>query len=109
MRRILLGVLGVLPLALAPADRGAAQAADDRIMYVGTYTRAPSKGIYAYRLRATGELAPIGNAGLAAETENPSFLAVHPNQRFLYAVNEMRSSCPPTTGSCSPRISGSTA
>ena len=27
--------------------------------------------------------------GLAVETENPSFLAVHPNQRFLYAVNEV--------------------
>jgi len=26
--------------------------------------------------------------GLAAATENPSFLAVHPNGRFLYAVNE---------------------
>ena len=58
-------------------------------MYVGTYTRAPSKGIYAYRLRASGELTPMGAAGLAAETENPSFLAVHPNQRFLYAVNEV--------------------
>jgi 6-phosphogluconolactonase len=58
-------------------------------MYVGTYTRAPSKGIYAYRLGANGELTPVGAAGLAAETENPSFLAVHPNQRFLYAVNEV--------------------
>jgi len=27
--------------------------------------------------------------GLAAETINPSFLAVHPNHRFLYAVNEV--------------------
>src|ERR1051325_7345483 len=25
---------------------------------------------------------------LAAETTNPTFLAVHPNQRFLYAANE---------------------
>ena len=64
--------------------------ADDWIMYVGTYTRAPSKGIYAYRFQgATGAVTPIGTAGLAAETENPSFLAVHPNQRFLYAVNEV--------------------
>ena len=60
-------------------------------MYVGTYTKAPSKGIYAYRFEgATGEVTPLGAAGLAAETENPSFLAVHPNQRFLYAVNETR-------------------
>jgi 6-phosphogluconolactonase len=59
------------------------------LVYVGTYTMeagSPSKGIYAYRFNSdTGELVPIG---LAAETTNPSFLAVHPNHRFLYAVNE---------------------
>jgi 6-phosphogluconolactonase len=90
MSRILLGVLGVLALAAATADRGAAQAQNDPIMYVGTYTRPPSKGIYAYRFRReTGEVTPLGEAGLVAETENPSFLAVHPNQRFLYTVNEI--------------------
>ncbi len=90
MRRILLSVFGVFVLAAAAAGHPPVQSPDDWIMYVGTYTRAPSKGIYAYRFKgATGEVAPIGAAGLAAETENPSFLAVHPNQRFLYAVNEI--------------------
>ena len=56
------------------------------ILYVGTYTRQVSKGIYAYRFDAgTSELTSIG---LAAEVSNPSFLAVHPKQRFLYAVGE---------------------
>jgi 6-phosphogluconolactonase len=56
------------------------------IVYVGTYTRQASKGIYAYRFTSSdGRLTPIG---LVAEVSNPSFLAVHPNQRFLYAVNE---------------------
>jgi 6-phosphogluconolactonase len=56
-------------------------------MYVGTYTRLPSKGIYAYRFQpATGKFTSIG---LVAETANPSFLAIHPNQRFLYAANEV--------------------
>jgi 6-phosphogluconolactonase len=58
-------------------------------VYVGTYTEdgSESKGIYAYRFdSASGRLTPIG---LAAETTNPSFLAVHPNQRFVYAVNEV--------------------
>ena len=59
----------------------------DRTMYVGTYTRGASKGIYAYQFdSASGKTAPIG---LVAETENPSFLAIHPNQRFLYAANEI--------------------
>ncbi len=70
----------------APAKAPQANAAD-RTMYVGTYTRAASKGIYAYRFdSATGKATPIG---LVAETENPSFLAIHPNQRFLYAANEI--------------------
>src|ERR1700693_754290 len=58
----------------------------DYFLYVGTYTRQKSKGIYAWRLQpATGKLQPIG---LVAETSNPSFLAVHPNGQFLYAANE---------------------
>jgi 6-phosphogluconolactonase len=59
------------------------------VMYVGTYTQegSTSKGIYAYRFDpGTVQLTSIG---LAAETTNPSFLAVHPNHRFLYAVNEI--------------------
>src|ERR1700733_12637595 len=58
-------------------------------VYVGTYTQegSESKGIYAYRFdSATGRVVPVG---LAAETINPSFLAVHPIHRFLYAVNEV--------------------
>src|SRR4051812_30655913 len=62
-------------------------AADEWIAYIGTYTRGKSKGIYAYRFDAkTGNTTEIG---LVAETPNPSFLAVHPNQRYLYAVNEL--------------------
>ena len=93
MRKILMTALGVTGLffgVAATAGPWMPQASDDLIMYVGTYTRAPSKGIYAYRFQsATGQVTPMGTAGLAAETENPSFLAVHPNQRFLYAVNEV--------------------
>jgi 6-phosphogluconolactonase len=56
------------------------------LVYTGTYSRRGSRGIYAHRFDpATGKVAPIG---LVAETSNPSFLAVHPNKRFLYAANE---------------------
>ena len=56
------------------------------IAYVGTYTsKTTSKGIYAYRFDAEkGQLTPIG---IAAETADPSFLAVHPNGKFLYESN----------------------
>lgn len=57
------------------------------LIYVGTYTQKTSKGIYAYRFDpATGQLTALG---LAAESVNPSFLAVDPSRRFLYAVNEI--------------------
>jgi 6-phosphogluconolactonase len=56
-------------------------------VYVGTYTQAGSKGIYRFELDpATGKLT---SRALAAETANPSFLASHPNRRFLYAVGEI--------------------
>jgi 6-phosphogluconolactonase len=58
------------------------------ILFVGTYTKGESKGIYSYRYNASsGKLAPIG---LAAETSNPSFLAGDPHGKFLYAVNEVQ-------------------
>ena len=56
------------------------------LMYVGTYTGAKSEGIHVFRFDdATGNAEPLG---LAAKTENPTFLALHPNGRFLYAANE---------------------
>ena len=57
------------------------------LVYIGTYTRGESKGIYIYKMDLdSGALTPVGviDAG-----PNPSFLAVHPDHRFLYAVNEI--------------------
>jgi 6-phosphogluconolactonase len=62
-------------------------AAKSYLVYVGTYTtKTASKGIYAFRYDASsGKLTPIG---VVAETQDPSWVAVHPNGKFLYAVNE---------------------
>lgn len=62
--------------------------AEQLLMFVGTYTKADgkSKGIYAYHFdTATGKAEPLG---LAAETLSPTWLALSPDKRFLYAVNE---------------------
>jgi 6-phosphogluconolactonase len=58
-------------------------------VYVGTYTDTTSKGIYRFTLdpETGATTAPV----LAIETRNPSFLALHPTGRFLYAVGEMES------------------
>jgi 6-phosphogluconolactonase len=69
------------------AESAKPQANGKQLVYFGTYTGAKSKGIYVSRLDlGTGNLdAPE----LAAEIASPSFLAIHPNHRFLYAVNEV--------------------
>jgi 6-phosphogluconolactonase len=56
-------------------------------MYVGTYSSGDNQGIYTCELDlATGQLSePV----LAAEAVNPSFLAIHPSERLLYAVGEV--------------------
>lgn len=57
--------------------------------YIGTYTGAKSRGIYVSKFNTlTGEL---GQPRLAAETPSPSFLAVHPDGKKLYCVNESSS------------------
>ena len=71
------------------------------LAYVGTYTEegSQSKGIYAYRFdEGSGQITWLG---LAAETTNPSFMAVHPNGRFLYAVNEVQNYKGPNSGGVS--------
>src|SRR5579863_5250818 len=87
MRRFLVVVFLVVWCAVTCI--GAASKHTKYLMYVGTYTENGSKseGIYVYRFDATsGNVAPIG---LAAKTVNPSFVAIHPNRQFLYAVNEV--------------------
>ena len=55
-------------------------------VYFGTYTQETSEGIYSSRFDAeTGELS---EPRLAAAIESPSFLTLHPNKLFLYAVTE---------------------
>ena len=58
--------------------------AASQLMFIGTYTKEGSQGIYAVRLDpATGAL---GTPALAAATPNPTFLAWHPSQPVLYAL-----------------------
>jgi 6-phosphogluconolactonase len=83
-----------LPLGVRSAEK-----AEKYLVYIGTYTNSSSKGIYAYRFdTATGKTESLG---LAAETPEPSFLAVAPNRRFLYAANEMQNYNGQKTGAVS--------
>lgn len=70
--------------------------------YIGTYTSSGSLGIYQSSLNlGTGA---FGATNLAATSSNPSFVALTPNRKFLYAVNESANTVSafavnPTTGS----------
>ena len=61
--------------------------ADKFLVYVGTYTGEKSKGIHAFRFDSTS--GDVEELGVVAETKNPTFLALHPNGKFLYAANEI--------------------
>ena len=71
------------------------------LFYVGTYTEngSSSQGIYAYRYDAATQ--EITSLGLATETTSPSWVAIHPNGRFLYAVNEIQNYKGPNSGGVS--------
>lgn len=81
-----LGALGlILPrisCARLPGAKGG-----ELLLYVGTYTAGKSEGVYLYRLNlSSGELKHVANT---RGVVNPSFLALAPSRRYLYAVNEV--------------------
>jgi 6-phosphogluconolactonase len=64
----------------------AAQTPDRYRVYLGTYTGKMSKGIYTCELDLKD--GKMSNLELAGEMTSPSFVAIHPSQKFLYAVGE---------------------
>jgi 6-phosphogluconolactonase len=87
---------GATAIAMAHSSLGLAQNAGRPVgrvrAYVGTYTGAVGagsngEGIYTFEMNeSTGELT---GRRLGAETPNPSWIAIHPSKKYLYAVNEV--------------------
>jgi 6-phosphogluconolactonase len=73
---------------------------DGELLYVGTYTESGRRdGIYLVRMDPrSGKLLRVGSVDAGA---NPSFLAIHPNGRVLYAVNEVEKYNGRSTGAVS--------
>ena len=87
-------VMGAAAVALAPSfmskaeDAAPGKKAGKVLAYVGTYTGTSSngEGIYLFEMNeATGELS---GKRLVAKTPAPSWIAIHPSKKYLYAVNE---------------------
>src|SRR5581483_5455026 len=93
-RRSFLKTAGTAALAHSTlsAARLRAASTDKLRAYVGTYTTAVDgsghgEGIYLFDVDpGTGELS---NRRLVAKTPNPSWIAIHPSKKFLYAINEV--------------------
>lgn len=72
---------------------------EDLLVYVGTYTSGRSEGIYLYSLGlSTGELKHVATT---KGVKDPSYLALAPRRRHLYAVNEVEEFAGRKTGALS--------
>lgn len=72
---------------------------EDRFVYVGTYAPRDRKGIHVFTMdNSTGALHPVD---AVSGLENPSFLTIHPEGTYLYAVSE----CNETEGENSGAVS----
>jgi len=61
--------------------------AKKHILYVGTYTKGMTNGIFVYKFNdQSGKLVDLK---IPAVSNNPSFLTISANKKFLYAVGEL--------------------
>lgn len=71
-------LLGLFGLAVSKAQQ-------PYYLLTGTYTSGKSEGIYVHRFNSSdGTAAPVSQVKIS----NPSFLAVSPDERYVYAVEE---------------------
>ncbi|MFO0979572.1 MAG: lactonase family protein [Planctomycetaceae bacterium] len=77
----------VLSFAVVMIALSSEAMADKVRIYIGTYTEGLSKGVYTCEF--DDEAGTLSEPVLAAELKNPSFLAIHPSGKFVYAVNEI--------------------
>ncbi len=87
-RRTALKSIAISPFlfSLSHGDEKDEPHPSQRFVYVGTYTYGLSKGIYVCRFDYDFKRLDIIQT--VEGIKNPSFLAMTPNQRFLYAVSE---------------------
>lgn len=95
MKRIILGLLCLMFIIGCQSDKKKAKVEepeDFEILFVGTYTKkeghvdGQGDGIYVYEMnKKTGALRYLS---ISDQITSPSYLAVHENSKWIYAVNE---------------------
>ncbi len=88
-RREFLKIAGLATLGCAVPELTLArnERRGELLVYVGTYTSGKSEGIYLYRLDLTS--GKLRHAATTKGVKDPSFIALAPGTRNLYAVNEV--------------------
>jgi len=89
MRLLAVAFAATLMACTPPTEEAAEEpptAKNEFWVFFGTYTVEESQGIY--RSRFDADSGALAEAELAAEIENPSYLAVHPSGKYLYSVVE---------------------
>src|SRR5437868_6425333 len=82
MKKFAMKFLAAIILLLSPV----LLFSQNHYLLAGTYTSGKSKGIYVYNFNSSD-----GSARLidSISSPNPSYLAVSPDQKFVYAVSEV--------------------
>src|SRR5882757_5429152 len=70
---------------LAVALSSSASAMNSHLIFLGTYTRNGSKGIYTVRL--DDDTGALSAPQLVAETPNPTWVTLSPDKKFLYTIH----------------------
>jgi 6-phosphogluconolactonase len=90
-RRFMMGAAAAAlgPSLVAKADGDAPGVSTGRVLaYVGTYTGSGSNGEGIYVFEMNEDSGELSDGKLAAKTPAPSWIAIHPSKKYLYAVNE---------------------
>ena len=77
-----------IPLLAATLIAATTMSAASQLLFIGTYTpkEGTSRGIYSVRFDTT--TGALSEPVLAAETPNPTFLALNPNGKILYSLGD---------------------
>ncbi|HYI77879.1 MAG TPA: lactonase family protein [Chryseolinea sp.] len=93
MKKILL--ISFIILVWKPVDAQSKQ----EILYVGTYSVRGSQGIYAFAFNRAKQNLTLLQA--VPSLESPTFIGIHPSQKYLYSVNRGKADVADQGGSVS--------
>lgn len=93
LRSVALTLILAISLFTGCSDKEPADG-QEYYLFIGTYTRESSEGIYLYKFDASN--GTLDSLGAATGAKNPSYLTVSPDQNYVYAVNEMADSAEAT-------------